>query len=212
MSTPEFAQEYAADLNLWLGRPGLRGYEANQQFIRLTDAIRLVQDRVAASRPSVEIAARAADWLEKVACKLADFEVGEPEQVAARLLDEPGRGQTLVPPFHVDTWDESQVCGRVRFTRFHLGSNGAAHGGAISLLFDDLLGQLANAPGRPRARTAYIRVDYRQITPLDRDVSVAARTTSRQGRKLMIIGEICDGRTVLAVAEGLFIQLRSGQP
>ena len=127
-----------------------------------------------AARPPDRVAAAIADLLEDAADRLADFAVGEPDQVAARLMSEAGRGQTLIPPLHVDSWDDSRIQGRMRFHRFHLGSNGAAHGGAISLVFDDLLGQLANVPGHPRARTASIRVNYRRIIPIERELLASA--------------------------------------
>ena len=93
------------------------------------------------------------------------------------------------------------------FSRFYLGSNGAAHGGAIALVFDDLLGQLANAPGQPRARTAYLHTDYRSVVPIDRELAVTARTTRVEGRKLFIEGAIHDGADVLSEANGLFVRL-----
>ncbi|WP_432989986.1 PaaI family thioesterase [Dactylosporangium sp. CA-233914] len=212
MALPDGGVEHPAKLNIWLGRQGIAGYDAEAEFVRLTDALRLVQDHAAAARPTPAAAANAASMLEHVAAILREFEVGEADQVAARIHDNAGRGQTLLPPFHVDSWGPTWIEGRVRFTRFHLGSNGAAHGGSISLLFDDLLGQLANAPGNDRARTARIEVSFRQITPLDRDLTVSVRAARRDGRKLVVTGELRDAATVLATAEGLFIALRPGQP
>lgn len=212
MSQPLLPDGYLADLNLWLGRTGVTQYEARKEFTRLTRALRTVQDRVAAGRPSREVASQAADLLDAIERLLARFEVSEPEQVAGRVLDDPGRGQTLLPPLTIETWDDTRVRGRMRFSRFHLGSNGAAHGGAISLLFDDLLGQLANPPGSPRARTASIRVDFHRITPIDHDLTVAATVTRHNGRKIEIAGEVRDGARILASAYGLFVQLRDGQP
>lgn len=202
----------AANLNIWLGRQEPTGYEAEAEFVRLTDALRLVQDRVAAARPSAAVATNAALKLEAVAALLGDCAVGEVEQVAARIVGDAGRGQTSLPPFHLGSWGPTWIDGRVRFTRFHLGGNGAVHGGAISHLFDDLLGQLANAPGNDRARTARIEVSFHRITPLDRELTVAVRIAGRDGRKTVVTGELRDGTTVLATAEGLFIQLRPGQP
>ena len=95
----------------------------------------------------------------------------------------------------------------MRFSRFYLGSNGAAHGGAIALLFDDLLGQLANSPGEPRARTAYLHLDYRAVVPIDRELRVTAWRTRRDGRKLFIQGAIHDGARILSEANGLFVRL-----
>lgn len=209
MSSPA---DYVPDLSLWLGRPGVQDYPAGKEFGRLAAALRLLQDRVAGARPPADVAASAADRLEELAALLGEFSVGEPDQVAARLMSEPGRGQTLIPVLAVDSWDGERVRGRMSFHRFHLGSNGAAHGGAISLFFDDLLGQLANAPGHPRARTAWIRVNYRRIIPIEHELVATADVSHRHGRKLTVAGELRDGDAVVADAEGLFIQLRSDQP
>jgi acyl-coenzyme A thioesterase PaaI-like protein len=203
--------DYVPDLSLWLGRPGVTDYPAAAEFGRLAAALRLLQDRVVAARPPGDVVEHAARQIEQVAELLAEHSVGEPEQVAARLMPEAGRGQTLVPPIRVEDWDDSRVKGRMQFHRFHLGSNGAAHGGAISLFFDDLLGQLANMPGHPRARTASIRVNYRRIIPIDHELIARAEIIGRDGRKLTIAGELRGGATVLADAEGLFIQLRPDQ-
>jgi acyl-coenzyme A thioesterase PaaI-like protein len=213
-STPQHepVADYAADLNMWLGRPGLSGYPADQEFLQLTEAMRRLQDRVAAARPTADVARRAAAAMGRIAAELHGFEVDEPHQVAGRLLQDPGRGQTLLPPFQLAAWSAQEVTGRIRFTRFHVGSNQAAHGGAISLVFDDLLGQLANAPGEPKARTAWLRVNYHRITPIEQNLDVRATVIERLGRKVTITGELSHGGDALATAEGLFIQLRPGQP
>lgn len=202
---------YVPDLSLWLGRRGITDYPAAEEFGRLAAALRLLQDRLVAARPPADVVEHAAHQIEDVARLLAEHAVAEPEQVAARLMHEVGRGQTLVPPIRVEAWNDSRVQGRIQFHRFHLGSNGAAHGGAIALFFDDLLGQLANMPGHPRARTASIRVNYRRIIPIEHELTAWAEVTERDGRKLTIAGELRDGATVLADAAGLFIQLRPDQ-
>lgn len=206
------AGDYVPDLSLWLGRPGVQDYPAAEEFGRLAAALRLLQDRVAGARPPASVAATAADRLQQVAAMLEEFSVGEPEQVVSRLMSERGRAQTLIPPLDVESWDGERVQGTMKFHRFHLGSNGAAHGGAISLFFDDLLGQLANAPGHPRARTAWMRVNYRRIIPIEHELVATADVVHHHGRKLTVAGELRDGDVVVADAEGLFIQLRSDQP
>lgn len=85
---------------------------------------------------------------------LAAHRVGEREQITGHRIDLPGRGQALTPAFHVDEWDEKHATGTFRLGRYYLGGNGAAHGGVIPLMFDEVLGRLANT-GRSRARTAY---------------------------------------------------------
>jgi acyl-coenzyme A thioesterase PaaI-like protein len=212
MSTPGILNPYPADLNIWQAPPGFDGRPPDPEFARLTGALRLLQDRFTAAQPPPEAAAQAADLLEMAAALLEPFAVAERDQVAGRRLDLPGRGQTLVPPFYVEVWDDVSVRGQVTFTRFYLGGNGAAHGGVLPLFFDEVLGRLANVAGRPRSRTAYLHVDYRQITPIGKELKVAARFDREEGRKRFLSGEVTNDASVVAEAHALFVMLRPGQP
>jgi len=79
-------------------------------------------------------------------------------------------------------------------------------------VFDDLLGRLANAGGRRTSRTAYLTVNYRSITPIGRELRLEGRVDRQEGRKRFLTGRLFDGDTLCADAEGLFIELRPGQP
>ncbi len=197
------------DLNIWLGREA--SDHEDPAFGRLAEALQGLQNHFAGARPPAEVCLAAADQLEFLTSVLAEYGVPEAIQVAGRQLTRPARGQTFLPPIQVDAYDEEHLEARVTFTRFYLGSNGAAHGGAIALLFDDLLGQLANGPGQPRARTAYLRTDFRSIVPIDKELVVTGRTARVEGRKIFIDGEIRDGRRVLSEATGLFVRLQDHQ-
>jgi acyl-coenzyme A thioesterase PaaI-like protein len=212
VSTPGVLDPYPPDLNIWHAPPGYGGRDPDPAFARLAEAVRTLQDTFTAARPPGSDAALAAEEIELVTARLAEFAVDEPDQVAGRRLDLPGRGQTLSPPFYADEWDRDSVRGRVTFTRFYLGGNGAVHGGAVPMFFDDVLGRLANVGGRKRARTAYLNVDYRAITPVGREVSVLARFEREEGRKRFLVGELREGDVLLAEAHGLFVELRPGQP
>jgi acyl-coenzyme A thioesterase PaaI-like protein len=104
------------------------------------------------------------------------------------------------------------VVGRVAFGRFYLGGNGAAHGGAIPLVFDEVMGRLANTGGRPPSRTASLHVNYRSITPIERELQLTARFDREEGRKRFLSGELRDGGTLCADVAGIFVALRPGQP
>ena len=124
----------------------------------------------------------------------------------------PGRGQALAPVVHVEEFTGERARGHVTFGRFYLGGNGAVHGGAIPLAFDELMGRLANTGGRTPSRTAYLHVNYRSVAPVGRRLSIEARFGREEGRKRILHGEIRHGETVCADAEGLFVALRPGQP
>jgi len=98
------------------------------------------------------------------------------------------------------------------FRPFHLGGNGAAHGGTLPLLFDDVLGRLANSVGGGIGRTAYLTVNYRKITPIGVELQVDGTVDRVEGRKRWVSARLHDGGTMIADAEGLFVELLPGQP
>lgn len=180
-------------------------------FPGMIDALRVLQNRISGALPGEELVAEVSRTLTDLAVQLGAHAVTEEGQIAGRM-DMPGRAQALVPVIYLDEQDDQHAVGRVTFGRFYLGRHGAAHGGAIPLVFDDLMGRLANTGGRPASRTAYLHVNYRSITPLDRELQVTARFEREEGRKRFLSGELRDGGTLCADVEGLFVALRPGQP
>ena len=181
-------------------------------FGGLIEALRSVQDLVNGSNPPDDVVAAAAHRLVEVEGLLRPWLAGEAESLAGKRPDLPGRGHSLLLPFVVEEESTRRISGRVRFTRFYLGGNGAAHGGTIPLLFDEVLGRLSNSAGRPRARTAYLHVNFRRITPIGRTLRVEATVDSEEGRKRYLSGRLSDGDELVADAEGLFVVLLPGQP
>jgi acyl-coenzyme A thioesterase PaaI-like protein len=112
---------------------------------------------------------------------------------------------------HLDEWDDEHVSARVALSRFYLGAGGAAHGGVLGLVFDELMGRLANT-SRSRSRTAYLHVNFRAITPIGPELRVSARVDRIEGRKRFLTGTIHYGDALTADADGLFVELRPGQP
>lgn len=189
--------------------PELRG---GPDFGRFLEAVRLFQDRVVAIDPPPDVVAGLADQLDRLNDQLATWLVPEGSAAAGSRVDLPGRGNPMLVPFVVDEDTPTAVRGRVTFRRYHLGGHAAAHGGTLPLLFDDLLGRLSNAHDRPRARTAYLHVDYRNVTPLDTELRFEAWIVREEGRKRYLKGTLHDGDVLLAEAEGLFVVLLPGQP
>ena len=85
------------------------------------------------------------------------------------------------------------------------------HGGAIPLVFDELMGRVVSACGSP-ARTAFLHINYRSITPIEAPLTVEAHLAAEEGRKRHMRGVLRHGDTVCADAERLFVALRPGQP
>jgi acyl-coenzyme A thioesterase PaaI-like protein len=118
----------------------------------------------------------------------------------------------MAPQVELAEFSDTYARGHVAFGRFYLGGNGAVHGGAIPLAFDELMGRLANTGGRPPSRTAYLHVNYRSITPIETRLAIEARFQAEKGRKRTLTGVLRNGDQVCADAEGLFVALRPGQP
>ena len=185
--------------------------DGGPDFGRMIEALRLVQERITTASPPHDVVIEAAGTLEKLAAELAPFEVDEARQVAAHRLDLPGRGQAMTPVIHIDEWDEQHVLAHVTLGRFYLGSGGAAHGGVLGLIFDEILGRLANT-GRSRARTAYLHVNFRRITPIEPELRITAQVDRVEGRKRFLTGAVHHDGSLTADAEGLFVELLPGQP
>ena len=181
-------------------------------YAELITSTRAYLDALAAANIDSDGAARLAEQLQHITSELQRWAADEDAAPIGTRLDLPGRGHPLLLPFVADEWTESAVRGRVVFGRFHLGGNGAAHGGTLPLLFDEVLGRLNSGGGRTVGRTAYLHVNYRHITPIGRELHLEATLDRTEGRKRFITGRLRDGDTVVADAEGLFVELLPGQP
>jgi acyl-coenzyme A thioesterase PaaI-like protein len=181
-------------------------------FAAMIDALRDLQEKAAGSRPPEEVAGRVATVLASLAEALGEFTVDEAHQLSGRLGSLPGRGQTMVPVVEIEEFGPDFARGYVTFGRFYLGGNGAVHGGAIPLAIDELMGRLSNTGGWPPSRTAYLHVNYRSITPIERRLAIEVHVGRQEGRKKFLSASIRDGDVLCADAEGLFVALRPGQP
>jgi len=184
--------------------------KSDDEFAHLAEALRAVQEAFTRSRPTPEAAARVATRLRAVARELAEFEIGEDEQISGRRWDLPGRGQTMAPVLHIDEVTDTVARGRVRVGRFHSGRY-AMNGGVTPMIFDEILARLANSAGRAWGRTAYLNVNFRALAPLETELTVEAHYLGQQGRKRRMRGEIRHGDVLVADAEGLWIELKPEQ-
>jgi acyl-coenzyme A thioesterase PaaI-like protein len=192
--------------------PTVRSPGGGSEYGDMIAALRDFLDDVAAAAPDAATTVALTDDLNRWADRLAQSAVPERRQIFARRLDLPGRGQTMSPSFIPIAGDREKVAGTVTFGRYFLGGGGAVHGGAIPLLFDEVLGRLASSGGRAPARTAYLHTDFRSITPVGVELAVRAWFVSEQGRKRTLRAQLSHGDTLCAEAEGLFIELRPDQP
>lgn len=180
---------------------------------RFVDAVRALQDHARAVDAPDGVITEAADLIEKVSELLAPFDTDEWQSPSGRRMDLPMRGNILAVPMSISKTDDGRLRGWARFHRFHLGRNGAVHGGALGMLFDSVLGMTSSVITRDRGqRTAYLHVNYRNIVPIEKQLQIDAGVDRVDGRKIFVAGRLSDGDTLLTDAEALFVRLRPGQP
>ncbi|MCD2194744.1 PaaI family thioesterase [Actinomycetospora endophytica] len=187
------------------------GHLVPEGYSDMIDGVRELLDRIAAAVPGADLVASTTKAVAELNDRFAEHAVAEPDQLSGRLITVPGRAQLAVPAVHIDEIGEDGMSGHVWFGRHFLGSNGVVHGGAIPMLFDDLLGRFAIVGGGARSRTAFLHVDYRSVAPIETTLRVTAHVERVEGRKHFLRGELLDGDRLCAEASALFLTLKDGQ-
>jgi acyl-coenzyme A thioesterase PaaI-like protein len=188
--------------------------EPGPGFAKFVTAMRRLQDLAVSTDLGdddkwEEVAGRAEELVEL----LDPFQVPEGVAPAGRAPSLPGMGSILMPPWNMAKFDSDGVEMRGRFSRYYVGGNMAVHGGVIPLVFDWLCGMVVHAAGRPISRTAFLKVDYRAVTPIDTPLIVRGRVDSTEGRKAFLSGELVDeDEKLLAEVHALMVRLLPGQP
>ena len=114
----------------------------------------------------------------------------------------------ILPPYRLTAQDDGTWGTTIVFPERFCGVEGVVHGGVLSMLFDELLGAVANhAPGDWWA-TASLRVDYRAPSPIGQTLSGVVHPVQREGRKCKLRGQLYAGEVLCAEAEGLFVKVR----
>ncbi len=178
---------------------------------QMTSELRGLHDAIAAlpfDRDVVdELAADLRGWRQR----LEPLSGEELEQANGRVQQLPVRGHAMLPEFVIGSAGGGRVDGTVTFGRYFMGGGMAVHGGAVSLVFDEVLGILASVQARTITRTAYLHTDYRALTPIGAELAVTASVDRVEGRKIYVTGQMRHGDVVCAEAEALFLQLTPEQ-
>jgi acyl-coenzyme A thioesterase PaaI-like protein len=182
-------------------------------FVRFVSAMRRLQDLAVSAAPDDGAWDDAAQRVEDLVELLDPHEAPEGVAPAGRAPKMPGMGSLLMPPWKLTEFKPDGVAMKGHFTRYHVGGNYAVHGGVLPLLFDHVFGMVVHAASRPISRTAFLHVDYREVTPINAPLVIRGRVDSADGRKVFVSAELTDGQnSVLAEAHGLMVQLLPGQP
>jgi hypothetical protein len=111
----------------------------------------------------------------------------------------------LFPPVRLAFDAGGVLRGTVTLGLAYEGPPGCVHGGVVSMLLDQLLGQVNLGHGLP-AMTGSLTVRYRRLTPLLTPLDVEAHPPEQvRGRRYRTWGCIRRGDEVTAEAEGVFI-------
>lgn len=202
-TSPILCQEQGAATGI-----SIRAMTSDESLDRLARAVRSVQDALPNSTVSDDAANEAAAALERAGAVLAPFTFTATPSSDWTVLGM-NRGVRSIGPLIDAQWEEMQVTGKVIFTNFFHGANGAAHGGTIPLMFDEIFGRMSTSDGVLR-RAANLKVDFRSVTPLNTELSVEAHLQRTEGRKSWLVGILRHGDTITAEAESLWITVRPG--
>jgi acyl-coenzyme A thioesterase PaaI-like protein len=187
--------------------------EATPELARFMAAMRRLQDIAVSTSPDEPVWNDTAALIEDVCARLEQYRAPAGVAPGGRVPGLPGNGHPLMPPWRVVESGPDEVTMRGHFTRFHVGGNGAVHGGVIPLFYDWHFGMVVSAAGRPDSRTAYLHVDYRKVTPTDEPLLSRAWIDSVDGRKLFVRAAMTDvDGNVLSEASGLMLKLLPHQP
>ncbi|MFT3901013.1 MAG: PaaI family thioesterase [Gordonia sp. (in: high G+C Gram-positive bacteria)] len=195
---------FRPDLAISTTRGGTHYPEFNEQ-------VRTLMDKVRYACPDDELALEAIATLKDLNAKLDDHLVDEWTTPAGTRVDLPARGNITLPPYELTKAGPDGVEGTVWFRPYHLGGNGVAHGGQVAVAFDDIGGMAAALAVDGVCRTAFLKVNYRSLTPLNTNLQIKAWVDRRDGRKMFVAGTLHDGDRLCADIESLFIALKPGQ-
>ncbi len=115
-----------------------------------------------------------------------------------------GLRNPLAPPATFDVRD-GRVHGRVTFGAAYVGPPTSVHGGVIAALFDEVLGSV-NVANEVGGMTGTLRVVYRKPSPIGCELRMEGWIDRIEGRKVFACGTLHHGDTLLAEADGIFIQ------
>ena len=193
------------------GFPRFQVLDEPPGFGRFVTAMRRAQDlAVAADAPDWNAAA---DRVDALIAHLSPYETSGGMPPAGRVASLPGAGNVMMPPWRITQFGPEGAVVAIQFSRSHVGGNNAVHGGMVAMLFDVMCGIVLHSVNRPISRTAFLHVDYRNVTPIEVPLTVRGWVAKVEGRKTFVGAELTDpAGTLLAEANGLMVELLPGQP
>ncbi len=121
-----------------------------------------------------------------------------------------GLSNALAAPLTLE-FDGTTTRGHATYPAHYEGPPGLVHGGYVISAFDDLLG-VAQAASGIAGFTGTLSVRLHAGTPLNQRIDYEAGVSEVKGRKVVAWGKAFLGDQLLAEAEGIFIEPRTGHP
>ena len=180
-------------------------------FVDMIEAFGELQATLCMVAPPPGATAELTAAIADVTHRLKEFEAPEGDRFA-RELGMRGVGHPVLVPYQATDLSDTGMLGSVTFSRAHMGSTDTVHGGVITMLFDDVLGMFVSRQGQPDSKTAFLKVNYRNVTPVKRELRMTASIDKIEGRKTFVSGTLSDGDVVCAEAEALFVRVLPGRP
>ena len=187
------------------------------QARRLASAMRLVIERLVATRAPEDVLEEAASALEAIASSLDRYPRGHSYEGFAESANagDPhaffdhspiiGKANPLAPPLALSVVD-GKVEGAAVFSSAYEGPPGAVHGGYVAAAFDEVLGMAQSLGGKP-GMTGTLTVRYRRPTPLRTELRFEGVLDRVEGRKIFTSGRCYADGELTAEAEGIFISV-----
>lgn len=175
----------------------LVGHEASKELLdRITATLEALSGELAANtRRNRAVTRRGGDWGQAPA-----------DGAAMTGFDErPVSGRAS--PWGLDVTirrDGDEVVATCTLRAAHEGAAGRSHGGVVAALFDDVFGFVLTLLAVP-GFTGEITVRYHDGVPIGVPLECRVRCNDRQGRKILVTGELTDAGRVVATSSGIFI-------
>jgi len=190
--------------------------DAQRQSLRnVTQAMRIVIERIVASTAPASAMNEAADELRGIAEVLDRYPRGRVYDFGeSSIAGDPGAffdnspvcglSNPLAPKLDLRI-EDSKVIGDIRWGSAYEGAPGCVHGGFVAAAFDEVLGLAQDLGGHP-GMTGTLTVKYRKPTPIHADLRFVGEFTRTERRKTFTEGWLYDGDgNLLAEADAVFI-------
>jgi acyl-coenzyme A thioesterase PaaI-like protein len=117
-----------------------------------------------------------------------------------------GTGNPIAAPVVLTSAGPEGVTGTVTFGAAYEGAPGLVHGGMLSMVMDQLLGEAAIA-GRVAGMTVGLEIRYAAPTPVLTPLALEAHVVEAGERTVRLAGSIRAGDTTTVTATGTFFRL-----